>query len=721
MSEPNTETTTADDRVGGQPADGADPPTAHAEHRGHATDQDLLNESRTAADALSNAVDSLWGMSVGARGLSITAHTVIVGDASVGTLVGRDNLGGAPGHRIVPSGPVPAVLLEQLDNTFVPPKVFEEMRRRLRDQSLLLLRAPLGWGRTAAALRALAEECTAGVHKLNPDVQLRSLEIEFTPKFGYLLESFGAEQASNLRTFHLEQLSQMLTEYGCRMIVVLDSTAQISADVDQFLLDGGEPADATQLVHSHLRWHLATRPPDLLKRAEVGQLLTDVAQNRPPTRDLALLAAELADVSAGRIDIVDVVNRHSAAADGRFRQWFDDELDVETRAFAIALAVFNGMPLHVVSDAGRALAQLIAHEEEPDENKHSRSVFGSRSTQLLSASHAESYRSTEETTYGQIPVQAVKFADDSYPRRVLEYVWQEYHAAHHLVRDWLRDYGSNPNLTVCTRAGVAAGLLSTFEFEHARKLMIEPWATSGERHDRLAAIGALQFPCLQPELAPLVVRMLAAWLRRDQPLPRRVAAAEALGSTVGQAMPDSAITLLRRAARSSESPLRKAASFGLVQLFWSAGLTRRVLSELRKWTGSNRPRLRDTGFRCVLDLSLYKGVDTPQGMREWPVMVWLADAADDHRDDIITLFARLIEAPIHMPAAYEEIQRWVEIAEKDPQLRRPLGRFLISLGQAIQDTEILPYYLHAWAEEPNGPRRAVNELLTTLDSKEKTV
>ncbi|WP_280455975.1 hypothetical protein [Nocardia brasiliensis] len=680
--------------------------------RKRATDPTRRRVSRTAGEALTDAVNSL-------DGVAVHANTLIIGDASVGTMVGRDYLGAVSGRGFVPSGPVSPTMLQHLENTFVPPSRFEEVRSRLRKQKVLLLRAPKGWGRTAAALRALAEDCGAGVQKLNPDVRLRSLELEFTPETGYLLESLEVAQAIALRSFHLEQLSQTLTTYRCRMIVVLDNEIELPADIDSFLLDGGEPPDVTQLVSKHLDWRLRGEPTNVLERPEVVSLLAEMGEYRAPARELALLAGQLAQVAVGRVEITDIVTQYSAAADIRFQQWFD-ELDVEARAFAIALAVFNGMPLHIVSSAGRVLAQLIMDEEISDVSQHRRSVFGTRSAELLSRTRVELYQSSEETEYGRIPVQAARFEDHRYPRRVLEYVWHQYHAAHELVREWLRLLGADPDLRVCTRAGVAVGLLSTFEFEHARRLVIEPWADSGERHDRFAAIGALQFPSLRPELTPLITRMLAGWLRGSQPLPRRATAAAALGSTVGQLMPNRALELLRGAARSSEMAVQEATCYSMLQLFKVPQLTSMILGELRIWTDSEEVSLRETGFRCVLELSFGVAFESSRSTRPWPAMVWLANESADHRDSIIILFARLMEAPYYMPAAYREIRRWVRIAEKDHQLRGPLGKMLRDFGRAIHDAETVSNYLRDWAEEHQGPVQAVNELLTILDQEEES-
>lgn len=681
------------------------------------TDETDPVDSPRARDALA-AANAMFAGLTSLQGASIKAHTVIVGDASVGTLVGRDQSGVTRSRLFVPSGPVDTELLEQLEGTFVPPRSFREMRSSLETQPLVFLRAARGWGRTAAALRALDETCTGGVHKLNPDARLRSLEIDFIPQTGYLLESLEVEETRTLRAFHFDVLRRTLSDRGCRMIVVLDSRAEVPDDVSHFLVEGGEPADAMELVRKHLRWHLPDRPDDILADEEMAHVVSTLAQNHASARDLALLARQLADVNIGRIELADVIERHSAVADERFRQWFDEELHAETRSFAIALAVFNGMPSHLVSKAGRTLARLIADEEQPNENGYSWPVFSARRAAMLDEVKAELYQSTEDTEYGRIPVQSVRFIDDHYPRRVLEYVWQEYHASHPVLREWLREFASTGDLEVGTRAGVAVGLLSTFEFELVRRLVIEPWADSGEWHLRFAAIGALQFPSLQPEFTPLIARMLAAWLRRDQPLPRRETAAVALGSTVGQIMPNRALELLRRAARSTSTSLEAAVCHGMLQLFSVSELTGRVLAELRRWTGSRRITLRDTGFRCTLRLSAGLEVETPHSALAWPVMVWLAEESAGHRAHIITIFARLLEAPLHMPDAYEEIGRWVRVAEKDAELRGPLGRLLIDFETAISDTETIHFYLRDLAAERHGPAQAVGELLTMLDQKD---
>ncbi|RDI69031.1 hypothetical protein [Nocardia pseudobrasiliensis] len=696
----------------GQNADDA-APDKQAQPSEQATDDDLLDDSRTAAESMHDAVGSMRGIPTAARHVTIYATNFVGGNATIGTQVGRDNHADATNHHTATHGAVTIERLEQIRRTFAKPKAFPEIRRRMDAQSLLLLRAPEGWGRTTVALCALHEASMTSVYTLELDVELRSWEIEFSEHTGYLMGTFGPDQAAHLHRFHLERLSKRLSERGCQMIVLLNDVICLPPDLGEFLLDAGDPADAKELVHNHARYHLDRDPADTLELPEVVELLDRYTQDRPPAHVLGRLGSELADVAAGRAELTEIIDRHLTTISNEFALWFDEHLSPEARAFAIALAVFNRMPLYMVSNAARELAQVIASEEQPDQTVVW-PVFGSRNSELIAAARARLYRSTENGVYGEIPVHVVEFTNPSYPCKILDRVWQEYHIAHELVRDWLRALGSSPDLRVCARAGVAAGLLSTFEFEHARLVIIEPWARSGKRSDRVAAMAALQFPFLYSDLAPLVSRMLEAWLQRDQPLALRVTAARTLGSEIGQAMPETAIPRLRRAARSTRLSLRMAVALSMAQLFWSGGLTDRILRELLYWTRpAGRHRLRDTGLRSVLDLSGYRLVRTEQNLHEWPVPLCLTGT---DREAIITLFGRLIESPEHPPETYAAIRGWVDIAESDPGLREPLAGFLFDLGNALQDNELLPYYLRGWAAEPKGPRRSVQDVLTLLDS-----
>ncbi|MBF6090780.1 hypothetical protein [Nocardia cyriacigeorgica] len=686
--------------------DGQAPPAETA-------DEELLGDTRRSATSTADAMDSLLGFG-GARHVTINATNLIGGDATIGTQVGRDNLGNAANARAATRGVVSAERLARIRRTFAEPDDFHDIRRRLATQSLLLLRGPQGWGRTTVALRALDEETTVNVYTLAPHVELRSFDIELIPHTGYLMEAFGPGQVAHLHRFYLEQLRDRLSGQGCRMIVLLDDADDLRTDIGEFVLGVGSPADPTELVRNEVRYQLNRDPGDLFEHDDVRRLLLQYTKDRPAARVLAALGRELADVANGHTTMGEVVERHDAALGDGFRQWFDQQPSLYSRAFTIALAVFNRMPIYLVSNAALMLARALASEEEPDRTP-TWPAFEMRNSEVIEAARAQSFRSSEETNYGVVTVTAVEFTDVSYPRAVLNRVWQEYPAAHELIREWLRELGNNSDLRVCVRAGVAVGLLSAFEFEHARMRIIEPWACAGTRFERAAAMAALQFPFLEsPGLAPLVSRMLDDWLRRDQPLALRVTAVRALGTQIGVEMLDTAIPRLRRLARSTRFPLRLAVSFSMTQLFWSDGLAGRILDELLRWTSRSAvPRLRDTGLRCVLDVTRYRYVHVDRGLREWPVTLCL-DGAE--RASLVTLFGRLIEGSGHLSDTYEEIRCWVGIAEKDPTMREPLARFLFDLGNSVHDSEVLPYHLREWADEPKAPSQAVQEILAIMES-----
>ncbi|MFI5782695.1 hypothetical protein, partial [Nocardia sp. NPDC051570] len=86
------------------------------------TDDDPLDDTRTAAESMHDAVGSMRGIPTGARHVTIYATNFIGRDATIGTQVGRDNLGNATNHRTVSRGEVTIERLEQIRRSFVEPK-----------------------------------------------------------------------------------------------------------------------------------------------------------------------------------------------------------------------------------------------------------------------------------------------------------------------------------------------------------------------------------------------------------------------------------------------------------------------------------------------------------------------------------------------------------------------------------------------------------------------
>jgi len=683
------------------------------------TDPSENKQAQARSRALHDALTSMFGTQIGYA-------NIFMQDGHVGSAVaGNQYSGDITSESCMASGPVPATVLEEITHTFVAPSGYEDVLRVLQDRSVVLLRAASGTGRTTTALHILQEECGSGVHKLDPDTTLRALRVEsLVRNTGYLLESVDLVEGGRLSTFRLDRLAGQLQDHGCKLVVLIETAGARTSELSNFLVDGGTVPDISEVVRRHFA-HGTRRGAGtaLLQRSDVQELIAEMAATRMPIRDIAAFAREIAAVERGRIGLSTILSRYSAAAHSNFVTWFDQQQDTDQRALAISLAVFNGMPLHTVSAAARLLADRIRAVETPSKRDRTRRVFDVPLSRRIDHAQAELVDSAEDTPHGPVATKIARYRDNRFPRKVLEHVCKEHAEAHHLVRDWLRELARYDDVGVRARVGVAVGLLSRSEFEHMRQLVLLPWATCGGWRERDAAVGAMHASSLHPELAPLITRMLKRWLSREadsltqeQLLWRRVTAAEAIGS-IGATMPDWAIARLRRAALGAPVELATAISRSMTELLTRPECLGRVLSALVDWSDERRQSRRQTGLLSALRVCWTTTVDAG-GSEAWPAVVWIANENAEYASPIVSLLARLLDAPDFMPWGYRCLGRWVWLAERDPEFRTPLGKVLVQIAAATGEQTSIRQHLVGLGTARRRPTAAVSELIDMLDRKE---
>ncbi|MFF3752747.1 hypothetical protein ACFYYH_20165 [Streptomyces sp. NPDC002018] len=769
---------------GGAPPDGAPPPGAPSAaapgtasdasgRRGKDTDGDpgadpgRARDDRAAAedDPARRLKDDGRSRELGDLGSQLSealAHLLPAGGVSMSgnfflsetrlqDAVGGDKYTSAQGASFsgrVDSGRVPDRVLEEIRATFVAPDGHGLLEGLLRERSVVLLRAPSGWGGTTNSLRVLDRLCAGQVWKLNPEVRLGSLQVEhLSESGGYLAEALEPEQARTLRPFHLERLSESLKDRGCRLVVTVDTDSPLPREtLDAWLFDvaagpggtaggaglrgvaAGRPAgpDAHQLVRRHVAWHLSVAPDTedtaFLTRGDIKELVDEAVAERLPVRRLADLSAMLTLVGRGEAEVAEVRGRFSAESDDRFRGWFERQDDDDQRSFVIALAVLNHLPEHVVGRAARLLADrlraLTASEETrpPD-------LFGTSRRGRLEAAAAESYASVENTPYGPSGVRGLRFLDDRYARRVIQHVWEEYPDAHPVLMDWLKQLAADPQRRIRMRAGAAIGLLSLFDFEWIRREFMIGWAADPDVRRREVVLGALQLPIREPRLAPLVSRMVGDWCHPVHPRPVAWTATRALGASVGRTMPARSLRLLRKLALDPRGAHAAAVGDSVTELFVDPekDLAGVVLDHLLDWTDDDADgstaALREVGVTSFLQLCYGIRAEVPRGHGSWPGVLWLAAQDDQQFRRVVTLLARTLDTPYLFPLGYEMLRRWVRDAQREEPLREPLGTLLAAIGTAEGDTEALRGYLTEWRSEEPGLGEAVGSLLKALDGK----
>ncbi|HWO65788.1 MAG TPA: hypothetical protein VNO31_37725 [Umezawaea sp.] len=714
-----------------KPDEGAEPEPEGPSAKDTASDATNARKLHQDARAMENAIAALMGVRDGIGNVFV-ANTIGLVDAGLPRSTGTH-------HGSVPTGPISEEALRSATATFVEPANYGELRERLRDQWLVLLRAPSGWGRTATALNLLGVECALGVDKLSPDTDLRSptAPVELEADRGYLLETLEIDQAASLREFSLDQWQRRLAKAKARMLVLVSSDTPLrERELTAYVVDGAQRSDDRAVVLSHFQAGLvaAGRPPqDLADFPEFTDLVEEVVGRTLRAGDLADFGRGLCLVVLGELGVDDVRLRYALSAESSFREWFDSLPDNEYRAFAIALAVLDGMPLATVAEAATTLAKAIQEAEIPDLRDRTRSVFAVRTANLVERMEAEITLAVDDSDLGTLSAEVVRYLDPHRPRKVLEHVWREYTEAHGVVRDWLCALGSSPDRHVRIRAGVAVGLLSLSEFDHARRHVIEPWAEENDYWERQAVIGALRLPAMKPELQPLINRMIDRWLQGKTATGRRVAAVAAMG-TLPIMTTAQVLKRLRKAADTDDPRMIIAIADSVTNLSLELDRLDLVLGALVSWSRSKKAGLRTTALTCVLQLVVYLQVSEDGSTDPWPGLLWVADLDRrstatarnvvvgtrriSRRQAVVALVAQVLEAPYFMSESFKVVHQWVKTADRDPTQLEPLGALLADVAEAAGGPATLRLYLAEWARARRGPIQAATALLAALDREE---
>ncbi|RKT54810.1 hypothetical protein [Saccharothrix australiensis] len=652
---------------------------------------------------------------------------VFFGEARVGSLGDHYATAGvASAHSahfgvVVNSGPVPAAMLADIRESYVEPARYGHLRAVLESHQVVVIRAPDGTGRTATALRLLDDLCREGVLKLDPDVNLKTVDgSAFSGLRGYLLESLDPEQARELRAFHAERLCALMKDKGCMLVVIADDRTPLPVeDIGHLVVDDLGEVEPSALIRRHLDWGLsAVESPRagaaVLDLPEVREIVTALTPD-VPRRQLADLGALLVDVATGRIDVEVVRERYSATSRANFVSWFDQQTDVEQRAFVIALAVFNDEPVHLVSGAATMLADLVKEVELPRRADRGRALFATPLSRRLEDARAEVVEDTERTRIGNVTVRKARFRDDRYPALVLAHLCTEYDQGLTVVTRWLRELGGALGGRVRVRAGMAAGFLSTYDFFGIHHEVVQPWADADDPYTRDAAVAALQFPSDHPALGRVVHKLLDAWLRDRENWSRRKTAARALGSTTA-ASPAAVLRLLKRTARHVDWTTAFMIGESVSDLLCRVDDPVQVLDALVAWSDDDEfPLRRETALLAVLVASNYLTVSVAESAEKWPALLWLAEDGEPARSRVVLLFARMLQTADFLGRGYEHLRRWLRLAQRDRTLRAPVARLLFDIGTEMDDLDSVRHYVETWGAGRGGPADAARAVLDHFD------
>ncbi|MGW5051618.1 hypothetical protein [Actinokineospora sp. NPDC004072] len=701
------------DEAAREPADEGSAESQSRAAQENATSASSSEDWKRFSASIESGMRSLLGRQAGGT------SNFFFGATSVDTI--GDRIGQAAPAAPVRSGPVPAATLARIRDSFVAPPAFPALQRVLESHHVLIIHAPPGTGRTTTALRLLDQTCRAGVHKLDPDVQLKGLtaaDLRGGP--GFLLESLDPGQAAALRGFHADRLGRLLQERGGMLVVVVDRATRLpAAEIGHLVVADLGPVEPTALLAKHLEHTLgdAAEAAAVLDRPPVRQIIADLAPDTP-CREVAELSGLLIELARDRIDADAVRRVRERTSDTSFAEWFDQQGTTDQRAFVIALAVFNNEAVQLVSEAATALAERIRLLEVPDPEARTRSLFDVPLHARLDAARAEVVTEIVEYRGAEVPEQRARFRDDSYATRVLAQV-ERYGEVYPVVLDWIRDLGAMTGQVVRSRAGLAAGMFARTDFIGVFERLIHPWACSGDFADCWAAAAALRMAGEHPTYERIVVGLLSRWVRHHEDPELRAAAARALGTTTALSTAR-VLSLLKVATRNATPELGLIIGESVSALMLDPAAQDPVLRALVNWIHDARePQRRWTAMIAVLLLSYRFKVVVAESGEPWPALLWLAEHQPEHRPQIVVLLGKVLQAAAFLHSGYAEVMRWVRLAYRDPTLRAPVGSLLGAVAAEMGETATIEHYIGEWAARHPARAEPAAEILSHLDRKER--
>lgn len=655
-----------------------------------------------------------------------------------------------PGSRgVAPSpGPVPEDHLYRLRARYAEVPSYDELSAALRDRHLLVLSGPSATGRSTTALQLLDAVVDGAVSRLEPVTDPRALPDRFESGRGYLGEiAVGRTDPTEAQA---DRLADLLVRNDAYCVLVALPDSALHRAFATYSRPCGTP-DTSRLLRRHIRALVrAVDPSDLAGRlTDLGRSprFLDALGPVPRPVDVAGLAALLVEHGRGGPDLDEVEARVTGFLDVQIEEWmaalrgpsYGDRPERMRRltALRIALAVFDGRPRYVATEAAEELALLLARPARPSTpgapaREHDllrvvRLPEIDEDDVLLATTRLVRERAEVLYQGGTVPTEVLRFRDPRVPAALLRHVWLRHQGLRRPLVVWLDGLSRHADSSVRVRAAQAAGLLCTVDFPHTFSALIEPAAASRVRtgggslgvdepdepwaQRRGFAAVALDHAARDPLLRATVTGVLKRWRRADD-VALRWTAAFALGYDVGLRSVASTLDELRILGTPQEATslvvLDPQLSDDDREMLWTSarslarlfgrGAHRAVLDQLERWiVARGRWSLRLLAQQTVVYLVMLRmaSIGRPDPDAEldplvedslvdrehnddrsgWPVLLVLLD----DQPDLTVRVARLLREALRSSAGEltaTMLGGWMDLGQNDADALAALESFL---------------------------------------------
>lgn len=619
--------------------------------------------------------------------------------------------------------PLPGDQVEAIRMAFAEPHGWADIRSAFAKRRVTILRGRAGAGKKGAAIRLFLSTLQGQIYQLDSRVQLSQLADAIAPDGevpGSLGDSPGflvdqPRDTAGLRVDVLQGLEPVLKQADARLVLTVGSEV-ILPDHDLrdcgYMLDlPGHPA-SREVVARHLAFRAGDeRAEELIAQPGIEALIREHATAECHCSFAVALAgfiadrcADAGDAAAAVSKIADDIARHRA---GRFESWFAGLPDAQTRAFAIALAVFGGLPYEAVARAARALYErfdsappyLVMSSDlwfpgRPPRLTKVRPTITTRRErlQILSAHIAES---DAAGMHGTSWAELVEYDDSSYATEVLRYAWTAYEIQDILI-GWLRGLADDVAVQIQLLTARALGLLATWSFDYVSARVLAPWAASKNKDQRQAVAYALwKAVSEEPRLLANARVLIKGWYANTSNPYVQATAARAYGLALGSFDLPAALEALGRLLIVDHPAVAVSIGYAMADLMAPATIdisagppasgdtdaVRRILGAFEA-SVSERDRS-DAAELAFLAMASLLITPVPSGdtgeILPWPSLLHLTVRMPEVRQPVVNLWRHVLSDSPYPSIAESIMTQWAAIADADPAARTVFLRLARSI------------------------------------------
>jgi hypothetical protein len=620
--------------------------------------------------------------------------------------------------------PLPSRLVDPIERAFVRPACLPEMRAAFEKRYVVVLRGPDGYGKRGLAIHLLLDSVSrlfqidqsADLARLREWIEAGDGEDQRIDRnAGFILDHPSG--VANLQSSVLQGLEEALFRADARLVLILGSEVMVTDELHDYVIDVASAPDCDEIAASHLRFLAGREMAErLLGRSDIREFISQELGANATCRLAAELAAELADdVSAasdtGIVDIARIKAGRLRRGAETFDLWFTGLEDTQSRCFAVALAVLNGLPYDTVAKAARALRRrfdaspymvaVTAQEPLPDIQR----PFVASRQDWLHRLQARIRESEVRGACGNSHAQIIEYKDDAQPQRVIGRAWSDYQAQDSLL-DWLGELAEDVSEQVRILAGKALGQLAVWSFDHLSQNILGPWAT-GRRCQREAVAYALMFVAgHDSRLHENVRRLIAGWYQNHRKPLAQATAARAYGLVRAAIDRTDALDALDRLATVDDIRVAVAIGDALTDLVDDStdGFACQVLERLAGHLDDNDMSATIELAFLILADGLLASVPADGQAHEvsWPFLLRLAAKEAQARAALVRLWRHVINGARFVDEAAQVMTEWAAVTEADPQLQEAFLR-LVRAVTATDDRSrgIFARYAAVWSSASN--------------------